>query len=86
MGVIAQGEYRIPFESRPTEIVDAGANIGLAAVWFAANYPEARVTAIEPDKANFDLLVEDTSGYKNVVPIRGALWSFCGDLQLNDPG
>ena len=33
-------------------IVDCGANMGLAARYFAHDYPEARVIAIEPDEAN----------------------------------
>src|SRR5947207_4551918 len=31
-------------------IIDAGANIGLSARWFATRYPHARVYAVEPDE------------------------------------
>ena len=33
-------------------IVDAGANIGVAAIWFARQFERAEVVAIEPDKEN----------------------------------
>lgn len=33
-------------------IIDAGANIGAASVWFSHRFPEARVIAIEPDPDN----------------------------------
>ena len=55
-------------------IIDAGANIGLAAVYFSAEYPNARIISIEPDKENFALLQKNTSNYKNVTCINAALW------------
>ncbi|GFO55064.1 hypothetical protein GMSM_20710 [Geomonas sp. Red276] len=55
-------------------IVDAGANIGTSAIYFARRFPEATVYAIEPEEDNFRLLVENTASYGNIVPIRAALW------------
>lgn len=46
--IVADGE-------RPV-IVDAGANIGAAALWFAHAYPAATIVAVEPDPANAALL------------------------------
>ena len=43
-------------------IVDASANIGAAAVFFAYKFPKARVVAIEPDAANFQLLTANAAG------------------------
>jgi FkbM family methyltransferase len=43
-------------------IVDTGANIGAAAVWFSALYPKARVLAVEPDPANFAILAKNAEG------------------------
>jgi FkbM family methyltransferase len=37
---------------RPPEIVDLGANIGLFGVLMLARFPEARITAFEPDHTN----------------------------------
>lgn len=37
-------------------IVDAGANIGAASVWFSHAYPQATIVAIEPDRANAEIL------------------------------
>src|ERR1700691_3525008 len=33
-------------------IIDAGANIGASAIWFAKIFPQAKIFAIEPDAAN----------------------------------
>lgn len=46
--IITAGEHPV--------IVDAGANIGAAALWFAHAYPKATLVAVEPDTANADLL------------------------------
>lgn len=43
-------------------IVDAGANIGTSAVWFAMMFPGARVVAIEPEASNYRMLETNTVG------------------------
>jgi FkbM family methyltransferase len=53
-------------------IVDAGANIGAASVYFAAKFPDALVMAIEPDFGNYELLAENTKGLE-VRPLHCAL-------------
>ena len=55
-------------------IIDAGANIGLAAIFFSEKYPDAKIISIEPDKNNFELLKKNTVNYKNVYPVNAALW------------
>jgi FkbM family methyltransferase len=42
--------------SPPPLIVDAGAHIGLASLFFAKNYPQAKILALEPQATNFKLL------------------------------
>ncbi len=79
-------DYDLALGKTPALIVDAGANIGLASVFFAAKYPEARVLAIEPEISNFTLLSKNIAPYSNVVPIRGALWKENTAVPLVDPG
>ncbi len=50
----------------PEVIVDIGANIGAASVFFAMAYPKSRVVAYEPSAANFDLLLRNVAGLENV--------------------
>lgn len=83
--VLIEGEYRIPFLTKPALVIDAGANIGISALYFALQYPEARVYAVEPDKENFELLQLNTRAVPNVVPVNAALWSRPARLALTNP-
>lgn len=53
--VFLREEYKFAAEIEPEVIVDAGANIGLASIYFANKYPHARIVAIEPEASNFEL-------------------------------
>lgn len=66
-------------------IVDAGANIGAAAIWFSHTFDRARVVAIEPDAANFDLLQRNAVG-TSIRGVCGAIAGQAGMLALLDPG
>lgn len=60
----------------PGFIVDGGANIGIASLYFLKRYPTARVIAIEPSPANFEICRKNLLPYHNrVVLIQGAIWS-----------
>ncbi|SAK45511.1 hypothetical protein AWB81_00385 [Caballeronia arationis] len=67
-------------------IVDAGANIGAAAVWFSLTYPKARILAIEPDSSNFELLQRNSKPFPSIVPVNAAIAATRGTLYLDDPG
>ena len=56
-------EYRSPFQLSPDVIVDAGANVGMASLYFASPYPGARILAIEPETSNFQMLQRDCADY-----------------------
>ena len=82
--VLDGAEYDVAVE-RPSVIIDAGANIGLASIWFASRFPEARILAVEPEKSNYDLLVRNVEPYSNVTPIHAAVWTHRGTLAIDDP-
>jgi FkbM family methyltransferase len=48
--------YDFPTAAQSPTIVDGGANIGLATIWWLARWPKARVVAFEPDPAVFEVL------------------------------
>ncbi|WP_409190079.1 FkbM family methyltransferase [Bradyrhizobium sp. RDM4] len=45
-------------------LVDAGANIGAASLWFRQKFPELAIVAIEPDPDNIALLRRNLTGKK----------------------
>jgi len=55
-------------------IVDAGAHIGLAALWFASQFPQARILAVEPARENFEILQRNAAFHANITPIDAAIW------------
>jgi FkbM family methyltransferase len=66
-------------------IVDAGANIGASAVWFALNYPGCHLIAIEPERDNCRLLRRNCEGLDCEI-LEGGISSSDGSMFLADPG
>lgn len=75
MKVFVEEEYLLPYTIQPKTIVDAGANTGLATVYFALKYPDARIFSIEPEKSNFELCRKNTRSLLNVESVEAALWN-----------
>src|SRR5262245_52396786 len=67
-------EYKLPFDTSPMAIVDAGANIGMATLYFAKTYPHAHILAIEPAPENFRILEKNCARLANVTLLQAALW------------
>jgi FkbM family methyltransferase len=84
--VFIEGEYDLPVPFAPAVIVDAGAHIGCAAVYFAHRFPEARIVAIEPAPANAALLRANVAAIARISVVEGALWSGPGELSIANPG
>jgi FkbM family methyltransferase len=86
MQIFEDREYELEGLTGVRTIIDAGANIGLSAIYFAHRYPGARIVALEPEESNFDLLAHNVRPYSSVLPIEAALWSSNGTIDLVDPG
>ncbi len=81
--IFVNGLYAFPAADNRPHIVDAGANIGLSALFFKQLYPECRITALEPDPAVFSYLEKNMrgNGYTDVRLINSAAW--VSDTQLS---
>ncbi|MCX8155471.1 MAG: FkbM family methyltransferase [Verrucomicrobiae bacterium] len=79
-------EYALELPLKPRVIVDAGANVGFASLFFARQYPEAKILAIEPEAGNFGYLVKNVAPFPQIIPIQAALWKNNETLELVDPG
>ena len=65
-------------------VIDAGANIGLTALAFSFQIPEALVVALEPEPENFELLVANTEELP-ILPLPMALGGGIGRARIEDP-
>lgn len=84
--VLIEQQYNYALPTLPQTIIDAGANIGLAAVFFANRYPDAKILALEPEDRNYEMLQKNIAPYPNIRPLRAALWKDNQMLVLVDPG
>ena len=84
-GVLLRGEYDFDLPFSPEIIVDAGANIGMSAVYFANRYPGARIFAVEAEAANFAMLEINTRAYPAITAIHAALWNRDGLISVGAP-
>src|ERR1700722_6025602 len=66
-------------------IIDAGANVGAASIWFARQFPEARIIAIEPDADNAEVCRLNTGRLPNVKVIEAVIGSEHGQVSLSNP-
>jgi len=67
----------------PGLIVDAGANIGAASMYFLLQFPDARCICIEPDSRNVAVLRRNLAMFADRVKVfHGALWGHPADLKV----
>jgi FkbM family methyltransferase len=83
--------YRVEFRKERPTILDCGANLGMATLFFKTVAPGARIVAFEPDPTTFALLSENVTanGLEDVELRNQALWSSEGELTFHvadDPG
>jgi FkbM family methyltransferase len=88
--VFAQHVYAnlIPSLSQSPNIIDLGANIGLASLYFLIHRTGARILTVEPNQENFGLLQKNLERFVDsgqVTLIRGALWGKSSDLVISQP-
>ena len=83
--VFVAKEYEVPFDFSPETIIDGGANVGFATLFFANKYPQAQILAIEPDRSNMEVLCLNTEPYENVKKIQSAIWGHTTHLRIENP-
>lgn len=86
--VVERGVYLFPAEGDAPRIVDGGANVGLASLYWKSRWPACRVEAFEPDPAICGMLRRNLVawGAGDVRVEEAALWSFAGELAFRGDG
>ncbi len=84
--VFVEKEYEVALGHPVNTLIDCGANIGLAALFFLSKFPQAQITCVEPEENNFRLLQQNLQPYKNVSCIKAGVWHKNTNLQIVDNG
>jgi FkbM family methyltransferase len=61
--------YRLPFGLAPRHVIDLGANIGAASLWFLQRFSCETIVAVEPDVENVALLRRNVARTGGVVQV-----------------
>lgn len=69
-------ECKFRSQNRAPTVIDCGANVGVSCLYWKSLYPEARITAFEPDPVVYATLKAnlDAFGYSDVVALQKAAW------------
>jgi FkbM family methyltransferase len=65
-------------------IVDAGANIGAASLWFKQRFPNAAVISIEPEAGNFSVLRKNAALVEGMIPVHAAVGATAGFVSIRN--
>jgi FkbM family methyltransferase len=83
--ILLRGHYGLSLPFVPQTIVDLGANIGMASLYYAHAYPEARIVAVEAEASNFEVLLRNVRPYPKILPIHAAIWNRDGEVAMTTP-
>lgn len=80
--------YKFKTENNSPRILDCGANVGVSCIFFKKFYPQARITAFEPDLkiANYLQHNLESAGIKDIELIKKAVWSSETTLHFHSEG
>lgn len=80
--------YAFEPDTGSPQILDGGSNIGLATLYWKQQFPDARITAFEPDPEVFQTLKKNMEhhGCDDVILVQKGLWSEEGKLEFQPDG
>ena len=84
--IFIEKQYLLPITINAQNIIDLGANVGYASVYFANQFPNAKIVALEPEKNNYASAVTNTKNYTNITLLHGAVWDKSENINLVDNG
>jgi FkbM family methyltransferase len=81
--IFARQYYHFVASTNSPTILDCGANVGMASIYFKWLYPNSKIKAFEPDPATFGLLQRNLNRNRlDVETYNCALWDENGELDF----
>ncbi len=77
--------YNLPLPIEPKTIIDAGANIGLASLFFKMKYPAAAIALIEIDSGNLEMIRKNLKHHTNITILNKGLYNKISYFKVFDP-
>ena len=86
--IFVQGALEFRTASESPRILDCGANVGLASLFFKRRFPAARITAYEADPTLFAIARANlsTNGAADVEVVNAAVWTSAGRVTFRAEG
>ena len=86
--IFIHNEYLFHSNKKNPFIIDCGSNIGMSSLFFKILYPEAKILAFEPSKANYELFEKNmiNNNFKDITLIKKALLNKIKKIKLYNPG
>jgi FkbM family methyltransferase len=76
-------EFINKYNLRIENIIDCGANVGLASIYFNSFYSEARIIAVEASTENFLIMEKNVCKFPNIKPLHNAIWKTSGTVSID---
>lgn len=84
--VFVERQYEIPFDRlAPRRVLDLGANVGYASVYFASRWGGAEILAVEPAAENMALLERNTRAWARIARLQAAVWPRAAQVSIANP-
>jgi FkbM family methyltransferase len=82
--VFIRKDYMLSLPFTPKTILDCGGNIGLSAIYFALQYPDAKIVVFEPVADNYSILEKNTKCYPNIYHQQLGIWCRKARLKIEN--
>lgn len=83
--IFNQNIYNIKLPITPYSIVDAGANIGFASLFFKIKFPESEIIALEIEESNLAMIKKNTRNLTNFSLEKKALYNNKSFFKIENP-
>lgn len=84
--IFKEHSYRFPSLKAQPVILDCGAHFGMAIIYWKNLFPGAKITAFEPDPANYEILKSNTGSLNDIELVNKAVWLHDGVIEFEDKG